>query len=253
MDILITTSQKPSEEMIDKALKVGEFLNAQYVSRKSLGNLEANKTYLVVTKNGLVCHRREHKFFFHPSMAMLRIKRIDKGEEDIFTSLCGKIGGYDILDCTMGFAADTLVFSKLVGEQGSVTSLEKSKLIYTIVSDGLISEYDKWQEINCYASRVTSINQDYATFLRSCEDKSYNVVFFDPMFEKPLSDSIHLEPLRYFADESPLTKDVIEQAKRVAKNIVIVKNNRSFDFNKLGITNTYTKASSKTNYGYIKL
>lgn len=254
MDIIITTSQKVNVVLENKAIKLAQFLHSEYIPRKDIVNLNNQRyIYLVVTKEGLVCHHYKQKLFYHPSMAMLRLKRIHKGEEDILTSLCEDIKGLKILDCTLGFGSDSLVFSYLVGINGQVTALEKSPLIYSIVNDGFKGNYSKWIDINLYTGNVNVINEDYVTYLKKCPNKSFDIVYFDPMFDKPIEQSIHLDPLRFFAEEKPLDIESINQAIKVATKKVIIKNHKGFDFSKLGITKVFTKNASKVQYGVIEV
>lgn len=254
MDVIVTTSQKANEQLINKATEVARFLDSDYIPRKDLQNLNTKShIYLVVTKEGLVCHHVEHKLFYHPSMAMLRLKRIYKGEEDIFTSLCGDIEGLKVLDCTLGFGSDSLVFSYLVGSHGQVTALEKSPLVYSIVKDGFKEAYPKWADINLYTGKIRVFNEDYVTYLKNCPNRSFDIVYFDPMFDKPIEQSIHLDPLRFFAEEKPLDIESINKAIKVADKKVIIKNHRGFDFSRLGITKVFTKNASKVQYGVIEV
>lgn len=242
--------------MIIEAKKVAEKINGTYVPRsrfKGVSHGETPLPLLVITKEGIVCHFNDQKFFYHPSMAMLRIKRVMKGEKDIFNTLCGDINGFSVLDCTMGFGSDSLVFSYLVGALGKVTALEVNELIYTVISDGLMGNYPKWEEINTYNQRITAHNQDYLSYLSKCKDDSYHIVYFDPMFDKPLIDSTHLDPLREFAKKEQITLECIELAKKVAKKYVIIKNTMNFNFEQLGLTETFNKRSSKVKYGIIRL
>lgn len=73
------------------------------------------------------------------------------------------------------------------------------------------------------------------------------------MFDTPIEKSSHLQPLRFFAERCSLTKETINEGKRVAKKFVIVKNNRNYDFSQLGITETFSKKSSNVKYGIIRL
>jgi 16S rRNA G966 N2-methylase RsmD len=254
LNIIITTAQRPDDNLITKGLNYSKSLDIPFIPREKIGNLSKGTTaYLVVTKEGLVCHYQNHKLFYHPSMAMLRIKGINNGNEDIFTTICGDIKGFSILDCTMGFGADSLVWSFLSGENGSITALEKNKIIYAIVSEGLKGNYSKWKEINDFARRIKPLNEDYVQFLSNCPTNTFDIVYFDPMFDIPIEKSSHLQPLRLFAEKGSLTKEIINIGKRVAKKLVIVKNNRNYDFSKIGITETFSKKSSNVKYGIIRL
>lgn len=254
MEIVVTTSQQKSCELVNKGILLANFLKTEFIPRNRLGSLN-NKSliYMVVTKEGIVCHYQNQKLFYHPSMAMLRLKRIYKGEEDIFTTLCGNLEGLKILDCTLGFGTDSLILSYLVGDRGEVTALEKSKLIFSIIKDGFTGEYKKWENINDFTQRIKILNVSYGNFLEKCNEKSFDIIYFDPMFDIPLDDSAHLKPLRFFAEEKPLNIDDINIAKKVARKMVIVKNNKDYNFSKIGIEKTFSKNSSKVEYGLIEL
>ncbi len=254
MEIIVSTSQKADHYLEQRGMKVAKYLNADFVPRKNLKSISGIKNpLLVITKSGISCYYNDKELFYHPSMAMLRIKRILKGEEDIFTIMLGQISGFNILDCTLGFGSDALIFSFLAGENGSVTALEKNKIIYTIVADGLKGNYQKWEEINQYTNGINPLNIDYTDFLYNSQPKSFDIVYFDPMFEKPINQSVHLEPLRAFAEEMPLKKEVVEQAKIVAKKYVIIKNTLDFDFNVFGNLREFSKRASKIKYGILEV
>lgn len=254
MDTIVTTVQRASEDLEKKAKTIADKLKGTYLERcrlKGISSCEA--PILVVAKEGINLHYNDEKFFFHPSMAMLRIKRIMKGEKDIFNTICGDIRGYSVLDCTMGFGSDSLVFSYLVEELGCVTALEINTLIYTIISDGLKNSYPKWDEINATKMNIRTYNLDYHSYLDSCTEKNHDIVYFDPMFDEPLTESVHLDPIRALAQKDQLTVEVIDRAKMVASKFVIVKNRVDYDFNKLGIYETFSKSSSKIKYGIVRL
>src|SRR5699024_9616781 len=61
---------------------------------------------------------------FHPSLSMIRAKRILGGQSDAFTEACRLTAGMSVLDCTMGLAADSIIASLVTGRGGAVTAVE---------------------------------------------------------------------------------------------------------------------------------
>ena len=83
--------------------------------------------------------------------------------------------------------------------------------------------------------RVEVINADCADFLKTCADKSFDAVYFDPMFRRPVKSSSGLNPIRPLADNRPLTEEIIREACRVAKCRVVMKEHSgSAEFSRLG-------------------
>ncbi|WP_350345046.1 class I SAM-dependent methyltransferase [Proteinivorax tanatarense] len=253
MGIICTTSQKPTEKMKQTSKKIAELVDGKYVPRKNLGSLNRHTYVLVVTKSAVNAYNNGKKFTFHPSMAMLRIKRIDNNEIDTFTKLLGDISGWRVLDCTLGLGADTLVLSKLVGNTGFVTSLEKSKIIYQVVKSGFENIIYNYPELYSLSRNVRLTNIDFNRYLDNVERNSYDLIYFDPMFQKPLENSAAISSLRGIAHSSRNLRQSITKAKRVAKEAVVVKNNKNYPFNSIGLDNTFTLPSSSVSYGiYIK-
>lgn len=160
---------------------------------------------------------------FHPNMAVHRIRQLKSGEPEILTRVSGISTGESFLDCTMGFGADAIVASCAVGKEGSVVSLESSDLIYATTTYGL-QHWPTGNKVLAEAmQRVKTVHIDYLTYLRTCEENSYDIVYFDPMFEKPVYQSENLAPLRREANATPLVLEAIELAKKVAGRLIVVK------------------------------
>ena len=142
---VVTTVRKESINLITEAKIWSKLFNVQYLPRACNGSLDkilksANiEAILIATKHGPEVYSKLGKFFFHPSMAALRIKSLIKGEQDNFVKATGLKEGMRILDCTMGLASDAIIASYVVGTTGKVVALEASKLIHFVVSNGLQS------------------------------------------------------------------------------------------------------------------
>jgi hypothetical protein len=83
---------------------------------------------------------------------------------------------------------------------------------------------------------VEPVVADAGEWLRSCPDQSFDRVLFDPMFGRPRKSQPSFAALRRHADPAPLTAQVLDEARRVARKAVVVKGARySTDLKKLGL------------------
>ena len=92
---------------------------------------------LVATKLGPHVFTQEGRFFFHPSMADLRLKHIAAGESDHLIEALDLKPGAKVLDCTLGLASDALVASYAVGAAGKVVGVEAAPRLAFTVARGL--------------------------------------------------------------------------------------------------------------------
>ena len=98
----------------------------KYVERGSRGSLgfllaqEQVEALLVATNKGPQVYTASGTFFFHPSMAVLRVQRLKKHESDHFSAALALKPGMRVLDCTMGLASDAVVASFITGRTGTV-------------------------------------------------------------------------------------------------------------------------------------
>jgi len=124
------------------------------------------------------------------------------------------------------------VAARAVGPSGRVVGLEKSLAIYAVMSEGLAA-YDAGPR----SARIEVVHADAAAYLARQPDKSFDVVVFDPMFEKPAKAQPSFEVLRRFAEHAPLTPEVLAEARRVARRLVAVKAGKySEELVRLGLT-----------------
>jgi 16S rRNA (guanine1516-N2)-methyltransferase len=255
--MMVTTSYEPSEALIKQAMQMAERMEGTYKDRKklSVSRLHAvSDDVLVVTSAGLKAYKmgHAHPFFFHPDMAMLRIKRLLNGDNDLMVTACGLHPGMGFLDCTLGMGSDALVASHVVGESGHVVGIESEPILACVVQSGL-ADYDTQHEhINSAMRRIEVVCSNHLTFLQNCENNKFDVVYFDPMFHAPIMHSASFAPLRPFANYARLSRDVIEEAKRVAAQRVVMKNDSgSADFQQLGFKRVERLERSFT-YGVIE-
>nr|WP_239581258.1 class I SAM-dependent methyltransferase [Jeotgalibacillus terrae] len=153
------------------------------------------------------------------------------------------------LDCTAGMASDALVASWYCNQPA--TAIEARKEIAFITGQGLKTFTHRSEDINRAMRQIKLFHADAFTFLQSCPDNSYDVVYFDPMFTETIeSEGISpLKKLAYIQDEN--LSNAINEAKRVSRKKVMLKDHfRSHRFSAFGFTQLI-RQSTKQHYGII--
>lgn len=256
--MIVTTRHEAPHEMNIQAQALAAKLGVRFVERKKLSIArlhEMEDQVLVVTDSGLKAYTRGEAapFFFHPGMAMLRIKRLLAGDNDVMVQVCGLKRGDTFLDCTLGLASDSIVASFVAGQEGRVVGIESELLLSTIVREGLRWYESPLTEAVEAMRRIEVVSMHHLTFLQQCENNSFDIIYFDPMFFQAIATSQSIAPLRPFANYEELSMRAIEEARRVARRRVVMKNHReSFDFERLGFTRHKRMERSFT-YGVIEV
>lgn len=257
--MIVTTSGRPDEQLIQTARQIAETLDASFQKRnkRAVGDFKkaAQDHVIVVGKNRMELHflNEESPLFFHPNSAMFRIKRLIKGESDPFCEACNLQSGMTFLDCTLGLASDSIIASYVVGDRGLITGVEGSKFLAYLVEKGLKQWETGLLSLDDAMRRIKVLFGDHLTYLKSCEDNSFDVVYFDPMFEETIEGSVGIQPLRNIAKYSPLESETIKEARRVAKKRVVLKDHwKSSRFEEFNFKVNVRK-SAKFHYGVIEL
>ncbi|TJY44243.1 SAM-dependent methyltransferase [Cohnella pontilimi] len=258
--MIVTTAERPAAELVDKAVQLAGELGVRFVPRRqnTLRGLERKygpgEGVLVVSAAGLRYVSEDGSpLFFHPSMALVRLKRLVKGGSDNMLSVSGAAKGDMILDCTAGLGSDAIVFSYAVGSEGQVTALEASPLLYTVVREGLREADTGLAEADAACRRIELKLADHYETLCAMPDRSMDIIYFDPMFERAVSASSSLRPLRSHARHESLTEEAVCEAVRVARKAVVLKNSSgSGEFERLGFSPARL-SSSTVAYGVIRI
>ena len=209
---------------------------------------------LVARRGLLTLVTAEGELFFHPGMSHLRIKNLLLGHGDHLVTALGLTEGLHVLDCTLGTGADAIVESFAVGAAGAVTALESNLLIAAVIADGLAHATGDNYEMHAAMRRITVHHADALAFLRAAETDSYDVIYFDPMFRRPLHESAGMNALRVLADMRALTEETIAEACRVARRRVVMKERReSAEFERLGFTHIMGGKYSRIAYGVMEV
>lgn len=257
MKIIVTTGQKCGAAEEKRARAYAAELRCEFVGRAkkpldALKKLHCADVVVVADKNGVRAHDGGGELFFHLSMAQLRLKNIQGGKADNMVAAMSLTSGMTVLDCTLGMGTDAVVASFV--SQKNVTAVESSPLISLIVREGMKFFRAEDEKIAAALKKITVVNADYAKFLKGLPDKSYDVVYLDPMFRRPIKESCHLLPLRELADMRPIAPSSIKEAVRVARRRVVVKEiNGSAEFWRLGIKNITGGKYSSVAYGVVEI
>ncbi|PLS03528.1 class I SAM-dependent methyltransferase [Neobacillus cucumis] len=256
--MFVTTAGRTSEEMIKKAMEIAGYLHVPYLPRKKksikLIQQQADGDCIVIGKERLELFEKNSSepFFFHPNSAMFRIKRLIKGESDPFVDAAKLTNGMTVLDCTLGLASDTIVASFLVGEEGKVTGLEGQKYLAFIVERGLQSWDSGITEMNEAMNRVSVIQSEALDYLIRQGDASVDCVYLDPMFEETILESDGIKALGHFAIHDDLNDEMVNEASRVAKLRVVIKDHyKSQRFEKYGFQ-VLRRKTAKFHFGVIE-
>jgi 16S rRNA (guanine1516-N2)-methyltransferase len=257
--LIVTTSEKAPETTVSKAISLSEELNIAYVPRlnKTIRSLherwETDEIIVVTPQEVRLMGEGQHPLFFHPSMALVRLKRLMAGSTDTLMALSGVSTGDIVLDCTAGLCSDALVFSYSVGVEGRVVAMEASPVLHAIVREGMRLYRTGIDEVDAAMRRIETVPGHHLELLREMEDNSADVVYFDPMFEKPVKTSSSIHPLRQAASKESLSKEAVKEATRVARKKVVLKDHRdSGQFDQLGFERVRASASSVA-YGVIAI
>ncbi|SIS89259.1 class I SAM-dependent methyltransferase [Alicyclobacillus vulcanalis] len=227
MRIVVTTPLRPKGDHVARAREMAPWFGASFEPRRgrSIAQLLEHVDAVVVVADPAVIHVRgaPHPLFFHPSMAYQRLRRLQTGEPDRLLALAEIAPGDAVIDATLGLGTDALVFAEAVGQEGRVVGIERSPVMYGLLRAVQIYGCQAHPREAQLLQRVQLVHGDHAAWLRAQADLSADVVYFDPMFRDPVRQSVHMQPIRPVAWERPLSREAVEEAKRVARRAVIVK------------------------------
>ncbi|HEX3031330.1 MAG TPA: class I SAM-dependent methyltransferase, partial [Bacillota bacterium] len=197
-------------------------------------------------------HLAGGEFYFHPNMAKLRVQNLEKGQPDAFIAAAGLKPGATLLDCTLGLAADAIVASHVCGPTGNVVGLESQPLLAILAEEGLARYQAGKGSLGEAMARIRVINTDAEHYLTRLPDGAVDVVYFDPMFRHTKQVSSGMNLLRHLANPRTVTKEMLEQAVRVAAKRVVLKERQGARiFAELGIDSIVGGKYSAVSYGII--
>lgn len=187
-----------------------------------------NSALLVAHAQGCYYVNGPDTLRYHMGLAPLRLKQIQKGKTEYLLEALDLRGDENIIDATFGLGSDALIMASfLQSASGRILGLESADPVFYVVTEGLLHFKDHTGQISEESRRkIKLLHRDHHTYLSEQADRSVDVVFFDPMFQQPVYGSDHLGGIRTFANADPLLGASIEEAIRVSRKKVVIKERR---------------------------
>lgn len=236
--IYVVPSLKAKEKLQCEGNAWAESQDFAYVPRgkRTIQDLmdEYGEDFLVYSSRGPQIDRPEGSHFFSLNMAELRIQNLRKGQRDHLLEALMGVKEYDlrpaaaqppisVLDCTCGFGADAAVASFGLPAGSRVDALEVSPLLEAVTAWGFSHFVHKKDGVTAALRRISLRCGDYRDYLLSDEGPVYDVLYFDPMFQRPVEASCQFQPVRAIMEHGGLTRDLIERALQKARRRVVIK------------------------------
>ena len=249
--IYVIPSLKAKEKLQQEGKAWAESQGFAYVPRgkRTIQDLmdEYGEHFLVYSSRGPQIDRPEGSHFFSLNMAELRIQNLRKGQRDhLLEALMGeeknpstasgppplRRGDFgpaagqppiSVLDCTCGFGADAAVASFGLPAGSRVDALEVSPLLEVVTAWGFSHFIHKKDDVTAALRRISLRRDDYRDYLLSDEGPVYDVLYFDPMFQRPVEASCQFQPVRAIMEHGGLTRELIERALQKARRRVVIK------------------------------
>ena len=236
--IYVVPSLKAKEKLQCEGKAWAESQGFAYVPRgkRTIQDLmdEYGEDFLVYSSRGPQIDRPEGSHFFSLNMAELRIQNLRKGQCDHLLEALMGVKEYDlrpaaaqppisVLDCTCGFGADAAVASFGLPAGSRVDALEVSPLLEAVTAWGFSHFVHKKDDVTAALRRISLRCGDYRDYLLSDEGPVYDVLYFDPMFQRPVEASCQFQPVRAIMEHGGLTRDLIERALQKARRRVVIK------------------------------
>lgn len=203
---------------------------------------------IVVKNNRPTVHSPEGEFSYHQSMAYLRLLNIEQGKGDHLVTALDLKEGMRVLDGTLGLATDATIASCMVGSTGLVVGTEASKLLHFCVSKGLANFEADSPRLTEAMRRIETHNLTAYEYLKTCKPGDFDVIYFDPMFQRPVKGSVAMDALRPLSYHKPLDEETIQLALKIAPKVVI-KERAEYILRELGCTEFVGGKYSRVKFG----
>lgn len=256
--MIVTTSGRYNQHTLQKAKNIAMRYELILIMRKKRSVKEIKERYmddvLVVGNDeiSIMPLSGDDTVKYHPNFSMVRGKRLLNNENDALVDAAELKPGMSFLDCTMGLAADSVIASLAVGPSGRVTALEQSFILYLLAKEGLASYDTNIEMVNDAMRAIETVYQNHTAYLEKLPDNSFDIVYFDPMFDEEITKSQSLRLITEVTHTETLSQKAIDEAKRVAAKKVVLKDHfRSSRFEQFGFMQQVRK-TSKVHYGVIK-
>jgi len=201
---------------------------------------------LVLAARRADLYQRDRAFRASAGMALLRLLRARRGEQDPLVAAAGLRPGDRVLDATLGLGGDALLASQATA--ANIVGVESSGLLAAFTQAALRRLPQAAREAG---ERIEVLRADHRDFLRAQPDGSFDVVLLDPMFRRAGEAAPLFELLRAHADHEPLAAATLREARRVARRGVLVKDAaRGHELPRLGLAPLLSRRSAAIAFGW---
>lgn len=213
----VTVSRRVRGESRARAENLASRLRLPFVTSPKLAPLPR----LVVERSGIHLETGQAVIRSHPGMGLVRVRRLVRGDErDPLIDHAQVRPGDRVLDGTFGFGQDALVLASALGPEGELVGVEASALLAGLAIEGMRHWPEPGAELMARAKLHLGQLRDY---LEQQPDRSFDVVYLDPMFRRPRSAAPDFAVLRSLAEMAPLDEETFRHALRVARRVVLMK------------------------------
>jgi 16S rRNA (guanine1516-N2)-methyltransferase len=256
---VITTSNRADADIIAKAASFSSKESIPFLEREgAIHRMQKEHGFVgafIFAESEMVLWYQGEILRFHPNMAKHRILNLRRGGFDKMQQSMSLSAGDSILDCTLGLGTDAVVASFVVGQKGQVVALESELPIYLLVAEGLTSYFlphmDFLQEP---MRRIETHHQESYSFMIDVPDRSFDIVYFDPMFRVPARKSTGILDIRGMSNPAAVTSEHVREAMRISRRAVVLKERTgSGEFSSLGFTELSSARGSTVSYGVIQI
>jgi hypothetical protein len=235
--LAVTWSAEPTQAWIDEVRQVAARWRLPVYERPKKGGLHRQlgrfaDAFLVLGGAGWTLVDAAGVLQVSPGLAMLRRKRLldPQAFPDQLLRHAQITPGERIVDGTLGLGADARVLATATGARGRVIGLEASLPLAALLSQGIVHE-PPWPD----TAPIDIVHTNAGDWLAAQPPASVDLIYFDPMFERAKSAPAAFSMLRRYAEARPLTVELVAQARRVARRMVLVKSEDPRLFPTLGL------------------
>ena len=225
MRLLVTTTPDPPATLVARARAVAVACAVRYVPRDGsvarMCRLAGSDVAYVVRRTREELRRGEESLHVHPGLFYL--KR-EAGPSHPLVRALAPPGGAPlarIVDATLGLAGDALFVATQL--RVDLLGIEASPVLAALLAEGLPRLARDGGAWSTGAARIRLRQGDALEVLRGLPDASADAVYLDPMFETPLGAQAGFALLRAFAQDAPLSAELVAEAWRVAARRVVLK------------------------------
>jgi 16S rRNA (guanine1516-N2)-methyltransferase len=220
-ELVVTTSLKAAQPVSDLARSRAGDWGLSYIDRSGQSIdaiVDDGRSALVFTNSGLHIATPSGRLRSHLGTAHIRLNSLLRGDGDPLVRAADLRPGDRVLDTTYGLGRDSIVAAHAIGPTGCVLGLESSAALFHLADESPPLDF-----AGLLPAPIQLVQADARRWLESAESASVDVVLVDPMFNEPKAADAGFGLLRWVADETPLDREWIEHARRVARRCVVLK------------------------------